>query len=87
MNTNSAKKSKLLDFSGSGKIVAEGRWSSSDPKQVVHFVPLGPNAMRVWVDTPKIPNAPLWRPTSELECIEDAIGTTIAWPADKVLML
>ncbi|KAK9943327.1 hypothetical protein M0R45_008938 [Rubus argutus] len=87
MNTNSKKKCKLLDANGSGQIVAEGRWSSSDPDQLVHFVPLGPNAMRVWVDTPKVPTASLWRPTSELEFIEDAVGTTVAWPIDKVLML
>ena len=46
-----------------------------------------PNAMRVWVDTPKVPTASVWRPTSELEFIEDAVGTTVAWPIDKVLML
>ncbi|CAH9070270.1 unnamed protein product [Cuscuta epithymum] len=84
---NSKKKCNLLDISGSGKIVAEGHWSSSDPNQLVHFVPLGPNAMRVWVDMPRIPDALLWRPTSELECIEDAVGTTIAWPSNKVVML
>lgn len=86
MNTNSgSKKCKLLDISGSGEVVAEGRWSSSDPTQLVHFVPLGTNGMRVWVDIPKVPSASLWRPSSEMEFIEDAIGTTIAWPKDKVI--
>ncbi|PRQ34073.1 putative transposase, Tnp1/En/Spm [Rosa chinensis] len=84
VNKNSKKKCNLLDFSGSGKIVAEGHWSSSDPGELVHFVPLGPNATRVWVDIPRVPTVSLWRPTSELHCIEDAIGTTIAWPSDKV---
>lgn len=37
-----------------------------------------PNAMRVWVDTPKVPTASVWRPTSELEFIEDVVGTTVA---------
>lgn len=88
MNTNNVnKKCKLLDASGSGQIVAEGRWSSNDPRQVVHFVPLGRNATRDWVDTPKVPTAPLWRATLEMEIIEDAIGTTVAWPTDKVVML
>lgn len=86
MNTNSgSKKCKLLDISGSGEVVAEGRWSSSDPTQLVHFVPLGTNGMRVWVAIPKVPSASLWRPSSEMEFIEDAIGTTIAWPKDKVI--
>lgn len=86
MNTNSgSKKCKLLDISGSGEVVAEGRWSSSDPTQLVLFVPLRTNGMRVWVDIPKVPSASLWRPSSEMEFIEDAIGTTIAWPKDKVI--
>ncbi|XP_012836540.1 PREDICTED: uncharacterized protein LOC105957165 [Erythranthe guttata] len=88
VNTNNVnKKCKLLDVCGSGQIVAEGRWSSNDPSQVVHFVPLGPNATRVWVETAKVPAASLWRSTSEMEFIEDAIGTTVAWPTDKVVIL
>ncbi|KAH7843808.1 hypothetical protein Vadar_020951 [Vaccinium darrowii] len=77
---------KLLDWTGTGEVVAEGHWSSSDPNEFVHHMRLGPNAMRVWVDVPKKGEAFLWRPTSFMEKIEDAVGTTIAWPADKVLM-
>ncbi|KAL5564188.1 hypothetical protein UlMin_027352 [Ulmus minor] len=76
----------LLDWTGSGEIVAEGRWSSSDPDCLVHHLHLGPHAMRVWVDVVKKPGVYLWRPTSDMATIEEAIGTTIAWPADKVLM-
>ncbi|KAL5553445.1 hypothetical protein UlMin_040846 [Ulmus minor] len=76
----------LLDWTGSGEIVAEGRWSSSDPDCLVHHLRLGPHAMRVWVDVLKKPGVYLWRPTSDMATIEEAIGTTIAWPADKVLM-
>lgn len=86
ITNNINKKCGLLDVCGSGNIVAEGRWSSSDPNQLVHFVPLGPNATRVWVDTPKVPTATLWRPTPEMDFIEDAIGTTVAWATDKVVM-
>ncbi|CAH9148420.1 unnamed protein product [Cuscuta epithymum] len=84
---NSMKKCKLLDIGGSSSIVAEGHWSSTDPNELVHFVPLGPNAVRVWVDIPRISTAFLWRPTCELEYIEDVVGTTIAWPSDRVIML
>ena len=42
--------------------------------------------MRVWVDIAKVPSASLWRQSSELQTIEDALGTTVAWPADKVIM-
>ena len=78
-------KCKLLDLDKKEKIVAEGRVSSVDPTILVHFVPLGTNAVRVWVDVPIAPNARLWRPTSDLQNIEDAVGTTIAWPADKII--
>ncbi|KAL5549199.1 hypothetical protein UlMin_004430, partial [Ulmus minor] len=76
----------LLDWSGSGKIVAEGRWFSSDPECTVHHVRLGPNAMKVWVDVVKKPGTYLWRPTVQLSTIDEVVGSTVAWPADKVLM-
>ncbi|TYJ96182.1 receptor-like protein kinase FERONIA [Cucumis melo var. makuwa] len=43
---------------------------------LVHHVPLGPNTVRVWVDTMKIPNSFLWRPTSNIIVIDDAVDTT-----------
>lgn len=79
-------KCKLIDLSGRREIVAEGRVFSTDPNALVHFVPLGRNAVKVMLDSVKVPNAVLWRPSSELEFIEDAIGTTIAWPAANVIM-
>ena len=84
VTTNTPHKCLLLDWIGSGEVIAEGRWSSNDPSVLVHHVPLGPNAVRVWVDTVKIPNSFLWRPTSDIIVIDDALGTTVAWPMDKV---
>lgn len=78
-------KCKLIDLDRNGEIVAEGRVSSIDPAVLVHFVPLGANAVKVWVDVAYAPDARLWRPTSHLQNIEDAIGTVIAWPAEKVI--
>ncbi|XP_058187541.1 uncharacterized protein LOC131304339 [Rhododendron vialii] len=46
-------KCKLLDWMGMGDVVAEGRWASSDPHSCAHCVPIGPNAMKVWVDVAK----------------------------------
>ncbi|CAA7049847.1 unnamed protein product [Microthlaspi erraticum] len=56
------RKCKLLDISGDKRIVAEGRWSSNDPEVLVHFVPLGDNGVRVWVDVVKVNDALVWRP-------------------------
>ncbi|KAK0577575.1 hypothetical protein LWI29_035255 [Acer saccharum] len=87
MNVNPLNKNcKILDWMGSGEIVAEGRWSSSDPKALVHHVPIGPNAMRVWVDKVRKGETFLWRPTSYMSNIEEAMGSTVAWPADKIRM-
>lgn len=75
-----------MDITGNERVVAEGRWSSNDPEKTVHNVPLGPNAVRVWVDIVKVNNAAVWRPSYEIEFMEDAFGTCIAWPEDKVIM-
>ncbi|KAJ0099510.1 hypothetical protein Patl1_20743 [Pistacia atlantica] len=64
-------KCKLLDWSGSTEVIAEGRFSLDDPKALVHHVPIGPNAMRVWIDIAKVPNAFLWRSASEMVFVED----------------
>lgn len=86
MNTNSKKKCKLLDWSGTDETIAEGFWVSSDPKELVNQIPLGPNAMKVWVDIPIKPEVFLWRPTTKMTCIQEAQGKTIAWPAERVIM-
>ncbi|KAL5573479.1 hypothetical protein UlMin_023076 [Ulmus minor] len=72
---------------GGGKEVEEGGGKEEEERGGgVHHLRLGPHAMRVWVDVVKKPGVYLWRPTSDMATIEEAIGTTIAWPADKVLM-
>lgn len=76
-----------MDLSGKNRVVAEGRWSSNNPEQVVHCVPLGPNACRVWVDVVKVKDAAVWRTSDEIQYMEDALGTNIAWPEDKVVVM
>ena len=73
----------LLDWSG--KIVVEGRWSSSDPNIMVHGIPLGAKFMRVWVDVAKAPNAYLFLPNHEILTMGEAVGLIIAWLAKKVI--
>lgn len=68
-------------------MVAEGRVFSTNPEDVVHHVPLGPNASKVWVDVPTIEDAPLWRTNSELKIIADALGSIVAWPNDKLVYM
>ncbi|CAE5960313.1 unnamed protein product [Arabidopsis arenosa] len=80
------KKCMLMDITGKNQIVAEGRWVTNDPNQKVHFVPLGSNAVKVSVDIVKVSDAEVWRQSDEIGIMEDAIGTVIAWPEDKVIM-
>ncbi|XP_062100775.1 uncharacterized protein LOC133806696 [Humulus lupulus] len=49
-NHTFGSKCKILDWIGSGEIIAEGYFISSDPKDEVHHVPLGPSAMKVGID-------------------------------------
>ena len=66
-------------------IVAEGRWDSSDPKITVHGKPLGPDFMRVWVDVDIVPESYLFRPNNAMLTIQEAVGSTVAWPSKKVI--
>lgn len=78
--------SKLMDISERKQVVAEGRVHSTDPNQMVHFVRLGPNAARVWVDVVLVDDANVWRKSDEMESLKDAHGSSIAWPLDKLVI-
>ena len=73
----------LLDWSDA--IIAEGRWDSSDPDLEVHGIPLGPDFMRVWVDVAVVPGAYLFRPNYAMLTIREVVGSTVAWPSQKVI--
>ncbi|KAF9599373.1 hypothetical protein IFM89_036859 [Coptis chinensis] len=66
-------------------IVAEGRWVTDDPSTVVHDIPLGQGASKVWVDAAVEHTARLWRSTSDMERMKDAVGSVIAWPTDFII--
>ncbi|CAN6856895.1 unnamed protein product [Brassica oleracea var. botrytis] len=83
-NGNAKKKCIMFECNNYGRIVAEGRVCSTDPEDRVHFVPLGPNASKVWIEVSKISDAGVWRPNSKVQFISDAVGTTVAWPNDKI---
>ncbi|XP_028052446.1 N-carbamoylputrescine amidase-like isoform X1 [Camellia sinensis] len=72
-------KCKLLNWDGTNVVVAEGTIASTDSKALVHHVPLGPGCWKVWVNY-VIVNAPLFHLNHEIFVLEDAIGSTVAWP-------
>ena len=52
--------------------------------QLFNF-PLEHQFMRVWVDVAKAPGAYLFRPNHEMLTIGEAVGSTFAWPTEKVI--
>nr|AAD22702.1 putative TNP1-like transposon protein [Arabidopsis thaliana] len=77
-------KCKLLDLKNAEVIVAEGRWETQEPSALVNGLPLGPKAVKVFVDSVKQPDTSLWRPTAEISYLEDCLMAFVAWPLSKV---
>ncbi|KAL0815353.1 hypothetical protein Bca101_071797 [Brassica carinata] len=83
-NSTSLNKCKLLSpWSTDEEIVAEGRWQCQEPKALVDNLPLGPNAVKVFVDVVHVPDIFLWRPSPEMTYLRDSVKQFVAWPADK----
>ncbi|KAL7244025.1 hypothetical protein ACSBR1_016280 [Camellia fascicularis] len=76
-------KCKLLHWEGTNLVVAEGQIASRDPKSKVYHVTLGPMCWKVWVNH-VIVNVQGFRSTYEMYDLQDAIGTTIAWPGQFI---
>ncbi|XP_010450460.1 PREDICTED: uncharacterized protein LOC104732598 [Camelina sativa] len=83
VNKSVPPKCLLVDWTGTEEIVAEGRLLSTDPEEYVNEILLRPNTMKVLVESAIIPNAFLWRPTTKMTTMEEAIGHIIAWEADS----
>ncbi|CAL5428624.1 unnamed protein product [Camellia sinensis] len=47
--------------------------------------PIGPLCWKVWVNHVTI-NVPLFRSTHEMYDLQDAIGSTVAWPSQFILL-
>ena len=60
---------------------------SSDVMEFVNNVSLGPNSSKVVVETAFEEDAFLWRPAPKMYTIGQAVGETVAWPQDSVLVL
>lgn len=70
----------LYDWSGTDEKVAEGLILSSDPEDFVNDIPLGPNSIKVLVQSATKPEAFLWRPATKMYTVGEAVGEMIAWP-------
>lgn len=57
---------------------------STDPKQMINHIPIGINAAIVKIDLVLNDAVYLWRPTSELHVMADALHSEIQWPLNKI---
>jgi len=74
-----------MDYIQKEEVVALGRWQTKEPKSLVNGLPLGPNAVKVFVDEVLNPTAFIWRPTVGKTNMEDFLNCYVAWPANCVV--
>ncbi|XP_073278942.1 uncharacterized protein [Primulina huaijiensis] len=79
-------KCKLLHWCADELVVAEGRIASTDPNTKVHHVVLGRSCWKVWVDKVLVEKVDLIRPNDEMQFLEDAIGSTVAWLSKFIVL-
>jgi len=65
-------------------IVAEGRWQTQEETALVNGLPLGPKAVKVFVDSVLQPETFIWRPTMDMTYLEDCLMAFVSWPVNKV---
>ncbi|XP_075514044.1 uncharacterized protein LOC142549135 isoform X2 [Primulina tabacum] len=79
-------KCKLLHWSVDGLVVAEGRIASTDPNTKVHHVVFGGSCWKIWVDKVLVDKVDLIRSNDEMQFLDDAIGSMVAWLSKFVVL-
>ncbi|KAH9648884.1 hypothetical protein KPL70_025777 [Citrus sinensis] len=71
------------------EVVAEGKVASTDPKARVHHVPLGRDCWKVWVESITLgkEDVELYKMTDEARTINEALGSTVAWPRSCIKLI
>ena len=83
--SDSVGKVLIFDYwKAEDELIAEGVLLSTDPAKLVNQIPLGPNAAVVKVERVVKSDAFIWRPTTEVTKMGDAVDGTISWPIDKL---
>ncbi|KAK9943083.1 hypothetical protein M0R45_008704 [Rubus argutus] len=78
-------KCKLLNWEGTGEVLASGSLSAIDPNSKVHGSKLGPDCYRISIEKVFKPKAEFYRSQPQFDCFEDALGSTIAWPIKYIV--
>ena len=75
----------MLNWNGNGEVVARGSLSAIDPKSTVHGYTLGPDCYTVSIEDVFVERAEFYRSEPEFANLEDARGSTIAWPIKYIV--
>ena len=77
----------MLDwYSENEVVVGEGELCSVKPTYKIGRIPLGLNAAAVVVKFVADKEAYVWRPTTTVSSLGEAVGTKVAWPFDKLIL-
>ncbi|CAE6072617.1 unnamed protein product [Arabidopsis arenosa] len=86
-NVSKGVRCQILDwFSPTDIFVGEGEFCCAEPQYKIGRIPLGPNAAAIIIKSVVDPEACVWRPTSDVFSLSQAVGVKVAWPADKLIL-
>lgn len=52
---------------------------------MVNGLPIGPGAVKIFIDAVVEPETFLWRPTPQLSTLDDCLKSFVAWPVHRVI--
>lgn len=86
-NASKVVRCQLLDWcSKDDVVVGEGDFCSAEPTYKIGRIPLGQNAAAVIVKSVSNKDAYVWRPTTTIFSLGEAVDAKIAWPTDKIIL-
>lgn len=78
---------QILDWcSVDDVVIGEGEFCSSEPTYKIGRIPLGMHAGAILVKSVTNEEAPIWRPTTSVTTLGQAIGMKIAWQLEKLIL-
>lgn len=82
MRSKCQRDSKLLSWYKEGEVVAEAEIGETNPEMEMHGLPIGLGAYTVCVMNAYVDH--VYRLTSEVKYVGEAVGNFITWPKDRI---
>lgn len=78
---------QILDWcSPNNVVIGKGELCSTEPTYKIGRIPLGPNAGAIFVKSVIDEETSIWRTTTTVATLGQAIGVKIAWQLDKLIL-